>query len=94
MSEKWNIFGSDMFKIEVTCIKLSKMLYNLTKILEMLDKIWVCVLHRKVSVSSTVNSVEKKKSNVFFIEAMKIIPFLVNQLSILFFVMNIHKYLS
>lgn len=93
MSEKWNIFGSDMFKIEVTCIKLSKMLYNLTKILEMLDKIWVCVLHRKVSVSSTVNSVEKK-CNVFFIEAMKIIPFLVNQLSILFFVMNIHKYLS
>lgn len=66
MSEKWNIFGSDMFKIEVACIKLSKMLYNLTKILKMLDKIWVCVLHRKVSVSSTVNSVEKKMQCILY----------------------------
>lgn len=45
MVEKWNISDSDIFKIKVACIKLSKVLSNLTKILGILEKILKCLFY-------------------------------------------------
>lgn len=45
MAEKWNISDSDIFRIKVACIKLSKMLSNLTKILGILEKILKCLFY-------------------------------------------------